>query len=61
VDGDFAITATASYVGGLVGYNSAGTISNSHATVDVSGVSYIGGLVGRSYLAAAPPTGKRHW
>ena len=35
------------YVGGLVGYNK-GTISDSHVTGEVSGVSSIGGLVGLS-------------
>ncbi len=35
-----------SYVGGLVGYNYYGTISNSHATGNVSGGDYVGGLVG---------------
>lgn len=32
--------------GGLVGFNDCGTIENSYATGDVSGVSYVGGLVG---------------
>ena len=37
-----------SNVGGLVGRNSSGTISNCYATGDVIGDSYVGGLVGRS-------------
>ncbi len=35
-------------VGGLVGYNSGGTIINSHTMTDVSGESSVGGLVGAS-------------
>jgi len=35
------------YVGGLVGYNK-GNVSNSYVTGEVSGVSFIGGLVGLS-------------
>ena len=37
------------YVGGLAGYNSYGTISNSYATGDVTGYSRIGGLEGRNF------------
>ena len=36
------------YVGGLVGFNNGGTISNSYATGGVSGESNVGGLVGYS-------------
>ena len=35
-----------SYVGGLVGYQDSGTISQSYATGEVSGLSDVGGLVG---------------
>ena len=38
-----------SYVGGLVGTNSYGTVSNSYATGSVTGSSYVGGLVGANY------------
>ncbi len=34
------------YVGGLVGYNNIGTISNSYATGSVNGTNLVGGLVG---------------
>ena len=37
------------YVGGLVGYGSKGTISNSYVTGSVSGDSYVGGLAGYDY------------
>jgi AraC-like DNA-binding protein len=39
-------SATSDYVGGLVGWNNAGTIMNSYATGAVSGRNYIGGLLG---------------
>jgi filamentous hemagglutinin family protein len=38
-----------SFVGGLVGQNFMGTISNSYATGSVSGSGYVGGLVGENY------------
>ncbi|MCF8232985.1 MAG: T9SS type A sorting domain-containing protein [Bacteroidales bacterium] len=34
------------YVGGIIGYNNGGTISNSYSTASVSGYASIGGLVG---------------
>ncbi|MFY4792787.1 beta strand repeat-containing protein, partial [Aliarcobacter butzleri] len=37
------------YVGGLVGDNYAGAISNSYATGTVSGDRYVGGLIGNNY------------
>ena len=40
-----AVTGTGNLVGGLVGWNN-GPISNSHATGDVNGVTWVGGLVG---------------
>ncbi|WP_217645999.1 YDG domain-containing protein [Collimonas sp. OK307] len=45
------VTGSSSYVGGLVGYSYGGStgaslITNSYATGSVSGVSYVGGLVG---------------
>ena len=40
-----AVTATNNWVGGLVGFNN-GPISSSHATGDVDGNAYVGGLVG---------------
>ena len=46
------ITSTSNYVGGLIGYWSStrmGTITNSYSTAKVTGVSYVGGLVGQSY------------
>ena len=36
----------ASYIGGLVGYNGSGSLTNCYSTGSVSGDSYIGGLVG---------------
>jgi len=41
-----------SYVGGLVGYNYGGTISNSYATGNVEGTAPVGGLVGQNYYNA---------
>jgi len=34
------------YIGGLVGFNYYGSVSNCHSTCDVSGDDYVGGLVG---------------
>ena len=42
-----AVTATNNWVGGLVGFNN-GPISSSHATGDVDGSAYVGGLVGEN-------------
>ena len=39
------MTGTGNLVGGLVGWNN-GPIIDSHATGDVSGVQWVGGLVG---------------
>jgi trimeric autotransporter adhesin len=39
----------ASYVGGLVGYNYGGTISNTYATSGSKGSNFVGGLVGVNY------------
>ncbi len=36
------------YVGGLVGYNREGTVSNSYAEGNVAGHQYVGGLVGKN-------------
>ena len=46
------VTGTSNLVGGLVGWNNA-PISGSHATGDVKGVQWIGGLVGSNYDADA--------
>ena len=46
------VTGTGNLVGGLVGWNN-GPISSSHATGDVRGVQWVGGLVGSSYDADA--------
>ena len=43
-----AVTATGNNAGGLNGWNN-GPISSSHATGDVKGVGYVGGLVGSNY------------
>lgn len=40
-----AVTATDSYVGGLIGYTG-GHVENSHATGDVQGLYHVGGLIG---------------
>ena len=45
-----AVTGTGDLVGGLVGWNN-GPIIDSHATGDVSGVKWVGGLVGSNYEA----------
>ena len=42
-----AVTATTKWAGGLVGFNN-GPISSSHATGDVDGSAYVGGLVGEN-------------
>jgi filamentous hemagglutinin family protein len=48
-----SVTGSGNNVGGLLGYNSSGTISNSYATGSVtgsgSGSDYVGGLVGYNY------------
>jgi len=41
------VTSTA-YIGGLVGFNEEGTVSNSYSTGGVSGNSSVGGLMGHS-------------
>ena len=43
------VTGTGSKIGGLVGYNNTGTVSNSYATGAVTGSSDVGGLVGYSF------------
>ena len=43
-----AVTGTSTFAGGLVGWNN-GPISSSHATGDVNGVQWVGGLVGSNY------------
>ena len=45
-----AVTGTGDLVGGLVGWNN-GPIIDSHATGDVSGVKWVGGLVGSNHEA----------
>lgn len=37
-----------SYVGALIGYASGGSVTNVHSEIKVTGVSYVGGLVGSS-------------
>ncbi len=41
------------YIGGLIGYHDAYTVSNSYSTASVTGSSYIGGLIGYSDAEAA--------
>ncbi len=43
-----SVTSTKSYVGSLCGYSNSSTFSNVCAHVDVTGKSYVGGLIGRS-------------
>ena len=50
VTGRDATTSTSERVGGLVGLNERGTISNSYATGRVEGHQDIGGLVGKNDL-----------
>jgi len=45
------ITGTGDYVGGLMGHNYCGTISQCHSSGVVSGNLYVGGLVGANELA----------
>jgi filamentous hemagglutinin family protein len=44
--GSVSGSSSSDYVGGLVGYNRSGTITDSYATNSVSGTEYVGGLVG---------------
>ncbi len=44
-----AVTASGSRVGGLVGQNLAAPVSDSHASGNVSGVNWVGGLIGSNY------------
>ena len=48
--GQRRVTGTGNLVGGLVGWNN-GPISSSHATGDVDGVRWVGGLVGSNFGA----------
>ncbi len=43
------VNGTASYAGGLVGYNAYGSVSNCYATGPVTGGQYVGGLAGRNF------------
>ncbi len=55
IDNSYAtanVTGTANNIGGLVGWNS-GTISNSYAAGIVSGLYYIGGLVGYGWTGSS--------
>lgn len=45
------VTSTGEWVGGLVGRNWEGTVSQSYAAVDVSGSDDVGGLVGKNHGA----------
>jgi len=46
---DVNVTGTGDYVGGLLGYNYAGTVTRCHSTGVVSGETSVGGLVGRNF------------
>ena len=41
-----SVTSSGSLVGGVVGYNDGGSVTNSYNTGDVTGGSYVGGVVG---------------
>jgi hypothetical protein len=43
------ISSKGIYVGGLVGYNYYGTVSNSYSTGSVNGAAIVGGLIGENY------------
>ena len=43
------VSGSGRWVGGLIGYNNSGRITNSYSTVDVSGGRSVGTLVGRSW------------
>lgn len=47
-----SITATGSYVGGIVGYHGEGsiTITNCYSNIDVTGFSYVGGITGIAHF-----------
>ena len=45
---NISITGSGSYVGGLVGWNQWGSVSNCYSSGDVTGDDYIGGLVGNN-------------
>lgn len=51
------VVASGDHAGGLVGSNSGGNISGSYAEVDVEGVRYVGGLLGRNWGGQWEETG----
>jgi thioredoxin len=46
---DTGVTGADKYIGGMVGYNHSGTISNSRCAGSVSGALYVGGMVGQNH------------
>jgi len=46
---DVKIIGSGRYIGGLVGWNRSGTVTDCYSTGTISGSSYVGGLVGSSY------------
>jgi len=46
VSSSISIKGGGNDTGGLIGYNSSGTVSQSYAKVDVIGTTYVGGLIG---------------
>ena len=49
---NFVVVSGNQYVGGLVGYNNGGSISNCYSTGEVNGSSYVGGLVGYNNIGS---------
>lgn len=47
------VVASGNFVGGLVGYNFLGSVSNCYSKGSVSGSSLVGGLVGNNYISSS--------
>ena len=59
VSGKVAGSSDNSYVGGIVGWNYVGTITDCHSSARVEGITYIGGIAGQNnyYITACYSTG----
>ena len=59
VSGKVAGSSVNSYVGGIVGWNYVGTITDCHSSARVEGITYIGGIAGQNnyYITACYSTG----
>ena len=59
VSGSVTGSSVNSYVGGIVGWNYGGTITDCHSSATVEGITYIGGIAGQNnaYITACYSTG----